>query len=239
MRGLWNLLAWVAPLGAILCLSPARAENVTGKVVELVSGDSLVIEDMQGQRHRVRLFAIAAPDSRQPFAAESRRALADLLLGKRVMVEKIREDAYGRLIGKLLTTPAHCATCPPSRDVALAQIEAGLAWWFREERREQTLQDQGYYEYAEFDARTRRIGLWRDESPIPPWEWRKRKGVTALRAEPNDKARWGQGRNGLFALAEFVWRPQAVSQIGAAPAGRSPVLADYVGKHQSRNRSQR
>jgi endonuclease YncB( thermonuclease family) len=231
MKGLRNLLALVLPLGAILFLSPAAAENIAGKVVDVASGDSLVIEDNQGRRHQVRLFAMAAPESRQPFASESRRALADLLQGKRVIVETIREDAYGRIIGKLLTSPAHCATCAPSRDAALAQIEAGLAWWFRDERREQTLHDQGYYEYAEFDARTRRIGLWRDESPVPPWEWRNRKGVTALRAESQNKARWGRSRNGLFALAEFVWRPQAVSQIGAAPAGRSPVLADYGWKH--------
>lgn len=230
MRGLRNLLACVLALGAILCLFPARAENLAGKVVEVTSGDSVVIEDKPGSRHRIRLFAIAAPESRQPYAAESRRALADLLQGKRVIVEKIREDTYGRKIGKLLTAPAQCASCAPSRDAALAQIEAGLAWWFRDERYAQTLHDQGYYEYAEFDARTRRIGLWRDESPIEPWEWRKRKGVTALWAAPQDKARCGRSRNGLFALAEFIWRPQAVSQIGATPAGRSPVLADYVWK---------
>ncbi len=233
MNGLWNRLAWAFLLAAEFFLSPARAESIAGKVVEIASGDSLVVETPQGQRHQVRLFAIAAPESRQPFAAESRRALADLLLGKRVIVERIREDAYGRLIGKLLTTPAHCATCPANRDAALAQIEAGLAWWFRDERREQTLHDQGYYEYAEFDASTRRIGLWRDESPIPPWEWRKSKGkgLSAEMAVPKYKARYDRSRNGLFALAEFVLRPQAVSQIGAAPAGRSPLLADWFWKH--------
>ena len=233
MSALWHRLAWAFTLAPILYLAPARAESFAAKVVEVISGDSLIVQNLQGQRQRVRLLAIAAPDARQAFAGESRRALADLLQGKRVMVEKIREDAYGRIIGKLLTAPAHCATCPASRDAALAQIEAGLAWWLREERKEQTLADQGYYEYAEFDARTRRIGLWRDESPISPWEWRKSKGkgFTALLTGQKNKARYDQGRNGLFALAEFVWRPQAVSQIGAATAGRSPLLADWVWKH--------
>lgn len=155
------------------------AEGIAGKVVAVDSGDTVSVEDRQGARHRIRLFAIAAPESRQPYAAESRRALARLLQGRQVVVETIREDAYGRVVGKLLTAPAHCASCPPSRDAGLAQVEAGLAWWYRDERRAQTLHDQGYYEYAEFDARTRRIGLWRDASPTPPWEWRKAKGLQA------------------------------------------------------------
>ena len=176
--------SWIVGLAALWSISAAQADPLSGRVVDVSSGDSLTVEDQAGNRHRVRLFAIAAPESRQPFAPESRRALADLLGGKRVVVEKVREDAYGRIIGKILTAPLHCATCPPTRDAALAQIEAGLAWWFRDERREQTLSDQGYYEYAEFDARTRRLGLWRDDSPTSPWEWRKRRGLKADTTAP-------------------------------------------------------
>lgn len=175
--GRWATLSWLALLW--LGAWPATAtcgESLRGKVVEVFSGDSLLLEDAEGRQRRLRLFGIAAPESRQPHAAESRRGLVDLLQGKRVAVELQGEDALGRLIGKVLVSPPHCATCPPSRDAALAQIEAGAAWWYRDERRQQTLHDQGYYEYAEFDAKTRRRGLWRDESPVPPWEWRKRQG---------------------------------------------------------------
>jgi endonuclease YncB( thermonuclease family) len=173
----WLALSWLA----LLCLGgwPATAtggESLRGKVIEVLSGDSLLLEDAEGRKRHLRLFAIAAPESRQAHAAESRRGLVELLQGKRVTVELLGEDRLGRLIGKVLVAPPHCATCPPSRDAALAQVEAGAAWWNREERRQQTLYDQGYYEYAEFDAKTRRRGLWRDESPVPPWEWRKRQG---------------------------------------------------------------
>jgi hypothetical protein len=68
-----------------------------------------------------------------------------------------------------------------------------LAWWNREERRQQTLHDQGYYEYAEFDAKTRRRGLWRDEAPVPPWEWRKRQGrpvMGATRLQAGTAQKW-------------------------------------------------
>lgn len=176
MRRLLHVLLMSAALQAA---TGTAAENLVGKVAEVVSGDSVIIVTPDGQRHSVRLFAVAAPEPRQPFSGESRRGLAALVQGKRAAIEIVRMDDYGRVIGKLLTIPAHCATCAPSRDAGLIQIEAGLAWWLRDERKEQTLHDQGYYEYAEFDARTRRLGLWRDESPTPPWEWRKGKGLKA------------------------------------------------------------
>lgn len=180
---------WLAGLWLGLWASaPACGESLRGKVVEVISGDSLLFEDGQGRKQRLRLFAIAAPESRQPNAAESRRGLVELVQGKRIAIEAMGEDKLGQLIGKVLVPPAHCATCPPSRDVALVQIEAGLAWWYREERRQQTLHDQGYYEYAEFDAKTRRRGLWRDEAPVPPWEWRKRQGRPVMGAIRRDSA---------------------------------------------------
>lgn len=169
--------AWMAWLWlGLLAFTPAGAESRRGKVVEVISGDSLLFEDAQGRKHHLRLFAVAAPEGRQPHAAESRRGLADLAQGKHVTVDVQREDDQGNLVGKLLVPAAHCATCPPSRDAALAQLEGGHVWWHRDERRQQVLLDQGYYEYAEFDARQRRRGLWRDEVPVPPWEWRKRQG---------------------------------------------------------------
>ena len=31
------------------------------------------------------------------------------------------------------------------------------------------------YEDAEMKAKDERIGLWSDESPVPPWEWRRQR----------------------------------------------------------------
>jgi endonuclease YncB( thermonuclease family) len=49
-----------------------------------------------------------------------------------------------------------------------------MAWWYRQYAREQKVEDQGQYSKAEADAQSRRIGLWADPSPMPPWEWRHR-----------------------------------------------------------------
>jgi endonuclease YncB( thermonuclease family) len=59
-------------------------------------------------------------------------------------------------------------------DVNLEQIRAGMAWWYREYAKEQSAEDRASYSAAENDAQARRVGLWKDAKPVPPWEWRRR-----------------------------------------------------------------
>jgi endonuclease YncB( thermonuclease family) len=57
-------------------------------------------------------------------------------------------------------------------DVGLAHISVGLAWWFRRYADEQSAEDRGRYQSEEEEARLRKRGLWVDQAPVPPWEWR-------------------------------------------------------------------
>lgn len=158
---------------------PALADELAGRVVAVSSGDTIIVLDATQGRHEVKLVAIEAPESRQPFAQASRKHLSDLVFGKEVGVAWMQRDRYGRIVGKVTVRPRGCPACRKTQDVGLAQLEAGLAWWYREDRREQSLEDQGRYEYAEFDTRNRRLGLWRHAAPVPPWEWRKRNRIAA------------------------------------------------------------
>ena len=166
-------------LSLLLLAEPILADTIAGRVSDVSDGATVTVVDSAMIRHVIRLATIDAPDFRQPYGKESKQHLSDLVLDKEVKVEWTRQDRYGRLVGKLILQTPPCATCPKTRDAGLAQLEAGLAWWDRETRKEQTLSDQGYYEYAEFDARNKRIGLWQDPAPMPPWEWRKKNRVVA------------------------------------------------------------
>lgn len=37
---------------------------------------------------------------------------------------------------------------------------------------EQTPEDRGRYESVQTEANSKRMGLWNDRNPVPPWEWR-------------------------------------------------------------------
>jgi endonuclease YncB( thermonuclease family) len=57
--------------------------------------------------------------------------------------------------------------------LSIAQITVGLAWRYRKYAKEQSPEAAGQYESAEQEARAKRVGLWADGQPIPPWDWRK------------------------------------------------------------------
>ena len=141
------------------------ADTLNGKVVKITDGDTLVVLDADNTQHKIRLSGIDAPESNQPFGKRSKEALSALVAGQRVEVDWHKHDRYGRIVGKVIAQ---------GRDVNLAQVRTGMAWWYRKYADEQTLVDQGLYAAAEAKARVSGVGLWGEKEPIAPWEWRKR-----------------------------------------------------------------
>ncbi len=222
MSKLLHLLA----LGLLFHAGQIVADTLAGRVVDVGDGATVTVLDNAGARHKVRLAAIDAPEARQPFGKESRAHLSGLVLGKEARIEWRQHDRYGRVVGKLMVQAPDCPTCAPTRDAGLAQLEAGLAWWYREDRRQQSLEDQGYYEYAEFDARNRRIGLWQDEAPLPPWEWRRKNHVVA-QAAAESSSRLEAADHKQYSLTWSDIRDVATSEPGRA--GRLPCRLRALG----------
>ena len=154
------------------------AATLEGRVVRVTDGDTIVVLDQTKQQHKIRLAGIDAPESTQPYGQASRKHLAELVADKEVAVEWNKRDKYGRIVGKVMVaSPDACPgarpECAKTLDACLAQITSGLAWHFKRYQSEQSGQDRHRYAFAETEARAKRAGLWREASPIPPWEWRK------------------------------------------------------------------
>lgn len=132
----------------------AAAEPISGKVVAVPNGDTLVILDAAGKRHRIALADIDAPERRQASGLDARRSLAELCLKK-----EAQSDA------------GH-VTCNGVNANA-EQVRRGWAWVSPK----QTQPGAALIE-LEAHARLRQIGLWAGEQPLAPWEWR------ASRAKP-------------------------------------------------------
>lgn len=151
----------------------AHADTLTGRVVGVADGDTITVLDGDRQRHKIRLQGIDAPEKAQPFGQRSKENLARLVFNKDVRVEWEKRDKYKRIVGKVWVQPSDCPTCPMTLDVGHAQITVGMAWWYRKYADEQSPQDRGAYEFSEQEAKAKRVGLWRDDDPVAPWEWRK------------------------------------------------------------------
>ncbi len=154
-------------LMALLALLPAVHANAAilqGEVIVVVDGDSFVLVDSSGVMHRGRIAGIDAPERFQPFGNRAKRHLSGLVLHKPVVLDWYKEDQYGRRIGKLSAD---------GRDAGLEQLRAGLAWHYKSYEGEQHMDERASYKAAEGEARKQRRGLWEQDAPVPPWEYRR------------------------------------------------------------------
>ncbi len=127
-------------------------------------GDTTVL-DAHRQQHKIRLAGIDAPKKKQAFGQASNKHLSDLVFDHDVTLDCGKTDKYRREV---------CVVIVDGQDANLAQVKAGMAWWYRKYQNEQTSQQRAAYGAAEDAARAGRVGLWHDAVPMPPWEWRRR-----------------------------------------------------------------
>lgn len=120
--------------------------DFTGKVVAVTDGDTIKVLDSTNTQYKVRLTGIDAPERGQPFGNKSREFLASMVAGKEVRVEPDKKDRYGRTLGKVWVRPADCPSCGKTLDANLAQVTAGMAWWYRYYAKAQSPEDKGRYE---------------------------------------------------------------------------------------------
>ena len=135
---------------------PAAAETLLGRVVSVQDGDTLTVR-VAGQRVKVRLAGIDAPERDQPFGEQSRQSLSRMALNRTASVAVQKIDDYGRTIGVVTVA---------GLNVEAEQVRRGLAWVYRQYRHDPQLLA------LEAEAKAARRGLWADANPKPPWDWR-------------------------------------------------------------------
>lgn len=153
---------WVIAFG-LLFSGVAVATTTSGRVVGVSDGDTITVLAAGNKRLKVRLAGIDAPEKKQPFGQRSKANLALMVFGREVDLDCGKRDRYKREL---------CVVLHDDVDVNLEQVRAGLAWWYRQYAREQSPARREAYARAEQEAQEGRLGLWRDEDPVPPWEWR-------------------------------------------------------------------
>lgn len=139
--------------------------DVQGMVVGITDGDTISILDSTDTQHKVRLAGIDAPEKSQAFGQASKKALSDCAFGKMAVIEGDKMDRYKRLVGKVMVNGYDCN---------LSQVKHGMAWHYKQYQREQSPDDRLTYSEAEEQARNKKVGLWAEDNPMPPWDFRHR-----------------------------------------------------------------
>jgi micrococcal nuclease len=156
---LGRVLPWLAVWA--LAVGPATADEFAGRVVGIADGDTITVLHAR-HSETVRLLGVDVPEKRQAYGDRARRFTAELAFDRTVTVRTAGRDRNGRLLGEVVL--------PDGRSLNQELVRSGYAWWFHRYSRDSTLAR------LEEQAREWRRGLWADEAPIPPWDYRFKGG---------------------------------------------------------------
>lgn len=170
--GLNNRRALVMKLNYIVIFTllfscSSFANNLVGKVTRVIDGDTIEVKTLPEKilvyeiPIRVRLINIDAPEKKQPFGRWSTNQLKALLAGQSVTVSYTQTDRYGRVLGRVVTGNG--------TEANRQQVLKGAAWVYDMYNTDNSLPA------LQREAQTQKRGLWADNHPVPPWEWRHSK----------------------------------------------------------------
>lgn len=136
-------------------------KTVVVKVIKVTDGDTYKAKLPSGKKITVRMEGIDAPELKQPFGKESKEILQQLIEGKYINLQVTGIDNYKRILANTFLTLY--------QEASFEMVLSGFAWHFEKYNKDENLKK------AQMMAKTKKIGLWADPNPVPPWEYRKQK----------------------------------------------------------------
>lgn len=152
-------------LSAAVCFAwaavcPVHGDEIVGVVTRVSDGDTIWVTPKGGEREKVRLDRIDAPESDQAYGKAATKRLKELVGGKMVRVVYGKRDRYKRVLGIV-----HLG----EDDINLQMVREGCAWHYSYFDKTKAYAD------AQVEARAAKRGLWAAHDPVNPYEWRKMK----------------------------------------------------------------
>lgn len=146
-------------VGTFAQVAWATERVYTCSVFRIIDGDTLIIRTERGSYYKVRLVDVDCPELSQPFGQQAKEYVSKRVSGKTLTIQQKGRDKYGRTLGLLYL----------GTDTTLNEelVEHGLAWVYKSGQRHNQLLEM------QRNAKNNREGLWSEDNPINPEEWRK------------------------------------------------------------------
>lgn len=163
---------------ALVVLVQSSAWGWPGKVVSVPDGDTITVLNSTNEQVRIRLYGIDTPEKAQSYGNKAKQALSGLVFGKMVEVSPVAKDRYGRTVAYILID---------GEAVNGRMVKDGWAWVYHQYCKDSICSRWSEWEH---EAKSLRAGLWAEDNPYPPWEWRhgskrKQSTVVAQQADGN------------------------------------------------------
>lgn len=131
---------------------------LTGKVIGIKDGDTVVVIDSLNRQTTLRLAEVDCPEKNQPFGTKAKQFTSDKVYLKTVKYVVIDTDRYGRSIAMIYYDN--------NKYLSAEIIRAGMGWHYKKYSKSLELAE------LELQAKKERRGLWIDNNPKSPNEWR-------------------------------------------------------------------
>lgn len=143
------------------------------KVDYVEDGDTLFV--VTGwSKTKIRLAGIDCPEGTQPWGDIAKAGLIKMVGGRRkVRLEEHGFDVYGRTLATIYVRDKQSAEW---LNVNERMVMLGHAWVLRGFRDTLPMDRQAKLNRLENWAKSKKVGLWKTEDPIPPWQWRQTRG---------------------------------------------------------------
>lgn len=135
-------------------------ETYKGRVISVADGDTITVK-AKGKKIKIRLFGVDAPERKQEFGKDARNFTSLMLYNKFVEIKVVSKDKYDRTVADVILEDG--------RSFNQEIVKSGFAWWYSyfapydKELKE-----------SEFNAKNKKIGLWKGNKPEAPWKFRNR-----------------------------------------------------------------
>jgi micrococcal nuclease len=162
---------------AVPALAKEPIRTIECMVDRVIDGDTVSVVERNGgaTRLKIRLYGIDAPEADrftkktgklskagQLYGKEAAEALESKVGRGQVIIAKITDiDRYKRLVGILMVG---------NRNINREMVAEGWAWAYKAYL---NTPYRSEFLAAEEQARAKKLGLWQDNNPEPPWEFRR------------------------------------------------------------------
>jgi endonuclease YncB( thermonuclease family) len=139
-----------------------------------MDGDTVVVAKEWSQALIVRLDSIDCPEDGQDWGDTAAAGLVKLIGGQRVQLEVHGLDTYGRTLATLYVRHPNGEEW---LNVNERMVTLGHAWVMRRYYDHLPNDRQDKLNRLEAWAKSKSVGLWQTQNPIPPWLWRKQESA--------------------------------------------------------------
>lgn len=157
-----RLMFYVCVFSFIFLPITTSAGSLTGKIVKVLYADTVTLMTEQNEMIKVRLYGIDTPKCGQPHCQKAKRFTFALLHNKEVEVITYDIDENGCTVGVVLVDDMNA-----NEEI----IRVGCGWQYRDHC---TAPFCSKWLQLEKDAEISGVGLWYENDPVPPWEWREK-----------------------------------------------------------------